>query len=179
MARGLPYGGRVLNRWLPDGPGGIVTWRGEVRDEWIDANEHVNSTHYGLVIYDAHVEMTRLIGMDRDYMATRRSKVVATQTIVYERELLRGNQLEIRSWLLAVDRKRMHFFHELMCVNEGYRAATDEQVDLHVDLEARRVAAMDDDMVDHLREFSRRQLADGPPRGVGRVPTMPAHNDMR
>jgi acyl-CoA thioester hydrolase len=91
------------------------------------------------VIYDAHVEFTRSIGLGDDYVArTQCGKAVIESHMVYEREIALGDRIEVRSWLLAVDDKRLHFFHELFNATKGGRAATSEQIDIHIDLRARR-----------------------------------------
>ena len=114
-----------------------------VPDAWIDLNDHMNARHYGDLIYQAHELLSVRIGFDQAYVdATQNSKVVAESHLRYEREIRRDARLGVRSWLLAVDDKRLHFAHELLDLTGGFRAAFAEQLDLHVDLTVRRVAPM-------------------------------------
>ena len=137
--------------------------------EWIDVNEHMNATRYGLVIYDAHYNFTQQIGLGDDYVAQYDcGKVVVESHMVYEREIVLGDELEVVSWLLAVDAKRMHFFHELYNRSKGCRAATSEQVDVHVDLRARRSAPLPEALRGSLLERVRQDIKAGLPDGVGR-----------
>jgi len=146
----------------------LVLLRTTVPREWIDINEHMNATHYGLVIYDAHVRLTEVLGIGEDYVrATQCSKVVVESHMVYEREVALGDEIEVRSWLLAVDAKRLHFFHELWNVTRGARAATSEQVDVHVDLKLRQSARFPEPLYQALQERVREMLAVPAPRGVG------------
>ncbi len=146
----------------------VVTLRAVVPERWIDINGHMNATHYVLVIYDAHVEFTRSIGLGDDYVArTQCGKAVIESHMVYEREIALGDQIEVRSWLLAVDDKRLHFFHELFNATKGGRAATSEQIDIHIDLRARRSSPLPDDLRQALRQRVRANLAQIQPGGVG------------
>lgn len=136
--------------------------------EWIDVNEHMNATHFGLVVYDAHYNFTQQIGLGDAYVAEHNcSKVVLESHMVYEREIVLGDELEVVTWLLAVDAKRMHFFHELYNRSKGCRAATSEQVDVHVDLAARRSAPLPEYLQQSLQQRVRADLSAGLPGGVG------------
>ena len=145
-----------------------LTLRTLCPSDWIDVNEHMNATHYTLVIYDAHVALTEQLGLADDYIdSTGCGKVVLESHLVYEREVGLGDELEVRSWLLAVDDKRLHFFHELYNMSRDCRAATGEQVDLHVDLRQRGAAPFPAWQREELRTVVRSMCSVTPPRGVG------------
>lgn len=146
----------------------ITTLTTTVPESWIDINGHMNSTRYGLVIYEAHVEFTRIIGMGDDYVEhTQCSKAVLESHITYEREVGLGADLEVRSWLLAVDYKRLHFFHELYNQTKACRAAVCEQVDIHLDLQRRRSAPFPEALYAGLQARVRENVAISRPSGVG------------
>ena len=156
---------------LPAVPGPHRTLETHVRDEWIDVNGHMNAQFFGLVIYDAHARFTDLIGLGDDYVErTGCGKVVVESHITYERELRRDEAISVDSWLLGIDDKRAHFFHELRSLTSGHRVAAGEQLDLHFDLTARRVAPFPADVRARLEELSRSQCAAGVPAGTGRTP---------
>ena len=116
-----------------------------VPDGWIDVNDHMNARFYSDVIYEAHALFTTRIGLGDDYVASSgNGKVVVESHLIYEREIRKGALLGVRSWLLGVDDKRLHFAHELLNLSDGVRAAFCEQLDLHVDLNARRAAPLSD-----------------------------------
>lgn len=143
--------------------------RTRVQPEWIDVNNHMNARYYGLVIYDAHVLLTEYLGLSNDYVAaTNCSKVVAESHIIYERELMLGDEIEVVSWLLAVDAKRLHFAHELYHAQQGYRAALGEQLDIHVDLRLRRSAPFAPEVYRRLAAVAAAHAALPPPAGLGR-----------
>lgn len=146
----------------------VSTLRVTVPTEWIDVNGHMNATHYGLVIYEAHVTFTRQLGLGEDYVQrTGCGKAVLASHMVYEREVALGDELEVRSWLLAVDAKRLHFFHELHNLGKGCRAATAEQVDIHIDLALRQSSALPEVLFAALQQRVLANLDAGPPPGVG------------
>lgn len=146
----------------------FIGLRTVVPEEWIDINGHMNSTHYGLVVYDAHVAMTEAIGMGEDYVAASNcGKAVLESHLIYEREISEGDELEIRSWLLAVDTKRLHFFHEVYNLTHGFRAAAAEQVDIHMDLAARRSCKLPEDLYLQLQQRVKACLAVTQPDGIG------------
>ncbi|PTR24756.1 (3S)-malyl-CoA thioesterase [Rhodococcus sp. OK519] len=161
----------MTERLLPTAPGPYRSLETHVRDEWIDVNGHMNAQFFGLVIYDAHARFTDLIGLGDEYVEqTGCGKVVVESHITYERELRRDEAIVVDSWLLGVDDKRAHFFHELRSPASGHRVAVGEQLDLHFDLSARRVASFPDDVRAGLEELSSAQCAAGLPVGTGRTP---------
>lgn len=143
--------------------------RTRVQPDWIDVNDHMNSRYYGLVIYDAHVLLTQYLGLGDDYVAANNcSKVVAECHIIYERELMLNDEIEVVSWLLAVDAKRLHFVHELYHAEQGYRAALGEQLDIHVDLTQRRSAPFAPALYERLSAIAAAHAALPPPAKLGR-----------
>lgn len=140
----------------------------KVPNEWIDVNGHMNATHYGLAVYDAHFNFTEAIGLGEDYVnKTSCGKAVLESHMVYEREVSEGDKLEIKSWLLAVDSKRLHFFHEVYNVTKGFRAATSEQVDIHIDLNKRASAPLPSDLYTSLQKIVTSHLSIAQPQGIG------------
>jgi acyl-CoA thioester hydrolase len=146
----------------------FIAHRVTVPAAWIDINDHLNATHYGLIVYDAHALFSEAIGLGARYVQqTRCGKAVLESHLIYEREVSLDDALEVRSWLLAVDHKRLHFFHELFNVTTGVRAAAAEQVDIHIDLAARRSSAMPAEVFSSLQQWVREALAQPLPLGIG------------
>jgi acyl-CoA thioester hydrolase len=67
--------------------------------------------------------------------------------INYLREVVVNDPLRFTFQLLDYDSKRQHFFGCMYQAKEGYLAATHEWLTIHVDLKARRSAAMPEDKV--------------------------------
>ena len=87
--------------------------------------------------------------------------------MIYEQEVSKGDELEIRSWLLAVDSKLLHFFHEVYNLTRGNRSAASEQVDIHIDLTARKSAALPHDLYSQLQQRVEANLKFPRPAKVG------------
>lgn len=145
-----------------------------VGEEWIDVNAHMNAQHYYSVIYQAHVLMTDYLELSGDYVSQRQlSKVVVESHNRFERELRLGDPIEVRSWLLGVDAKRLHFFHEIWHAQAGYRAGTGEQIDVHVDLRTRRSAAFPAGVLARLQAVAAAHQAVQPPANCGALRLTP------
>lgn len=153
---------------VPRGP--VPSFRCRVEDSWIDFNDHMNAMYYGIIVYRGQAEFSAIIGMGGDYVdRTGLGKVVVQASLGYEREVRRGDELEIRSWLLGSDSKRIHVLHEVFSLGTRRRVAVSEQLDLHFDLATRRPCPMTPEQRHYLAEFSRIQTAAGLPDGIGRT----------
>lgn len=148
-----------------------------VPKSWIDVNKHMNVTHYGLAVYDAHFNFSQEIGLGEEYAKNNeRGKAVLESHMIYENEISEGDELEIRSWLLAVDAKRLHFFHEIYNCTTGQRSATSEQVDIHIDLRERRSAPLPDNLIIQLKERVVANLEFPLPEKLGSTLRPPVNN---
>lgn len=144
-----------------------------VPPEWIDVNEHMNARYYTIVIYNAHSLFSEYIGVGENYVqATRCGKSVVESHLIYERELRVGDRIEVATRLLAVGEKRMHFYHEVFNVEQGYRAAVGEQLDIHVDLTSRRAAPLPLDLFASLQAIAQAHATLPAPDKIGRSVTM-------
>ena len=168
-----------------DTNGPLELHREIVRPEYIDWNGHMNVAYYMLVFDHATDELFDYVGLDEAY---RRERGFTTFTlegqITYQREVLEGDPLRITTQLLDVDHKRAHYFHRMYHAEEGYLAATNELLSLHVDNRKRRSAPFPDDI--HARwaelhaahaDLPRPQEA-GRPMGIRRRPGA-ASSDQR
>jgi acyl-CoA thioester hydrolase len=139
------------------------TYRDHVRPEWIDHNRHMNMGYY-LVVFDLATDaFLAWVGLDE---AHRRSRQVSTfcleAHVTYHREVRSGAPLRFTTTLLAHDDKRIHYFHQMYHATEGYLAATNELLSLHVTQATRRSAPMAPEILTRLAEI--RRAHDGLPR---------------
>lgn len=115
-------------------------FEGEVKSEWIDLNGHMNLAYY-IVLFDQAFDLI-LAEWNLDWEYTKRTNqglfAVETHTL-YEQELVAGAAVRVRSWVIDVDSKRLHVAHEMYRASDMRRAACIETLNLHVDLENRRV----------------------------------------
>jgi len=153
------------------------SYRVTVPTEWIDIIGHMNSTRYGLAVFEGQKCFCRAIGLGEAYVErTGCGNVVIESHLIFEREVALGDELAVHSWLLGVDHKRLHFFHELMNLSSGVRAAAAEQVDIHFDLAQRRSAPFSAKTYEHLQGVVRQFLSRPAPAKVGSRIRPPANS---
>ncbi len=70
--------------------------------------------------------------------------------------------------MLDHDHKRVHYFHAMHDAREGWLAATNELVAMHVDMASRRSAPFAQDTQDRLAAMRAAHAALAPPAQVGR-----------
>jgi acyl-CoA thioester hydrolase len=148
----------------------LDAYRDVVRAEWIDHNGHMNMGYY-LVVFDlATDEFMRWVGLGTDH---RRTHCVTTfcleAHVTYHREVREDDPLRFTTQLLAYDAKRLHYIHAMYHATEGYLAATNELMSLHVALETRRGATMAPEVLARLAEIQAAHAALPRPPQVGRV----------
>lgn len=107
--------------------------------EWIDYNGHMNLAYYVVVFDQATDALYDRLGIWLPYrQATGNSCFTVETHTIYEQEVKLGDRVRVHTHLLGADAKRLHYFHEMFHVGEGYRAAVQELMALHVDLSVRR-----------------------------------------
>ncbi len=151
-------------------PAPFVGYRTEIKPEWIDFNGHFNAGFYCVVFDDAISDWMAFLGLDR---AHRDAHEVTTFTveghITYERELRQGDPIEIRTQLLDWDAKKLHYIHFMHHRNDGFVAATNEVLSLHISQRTRRSAPMAPEIVDRVNRVGAAHRVLATPPQVGRV----------
>ncbi len=143
--------------------------RDVVRPEWIDENGHLNMGYYVVAFDRATDTWLDHIGLS----AIERERSGATtftlkSHVNYLRELRGAAPLQVTTRLLAFDQKRIHYFHEMYHATDGFLAATNELMSLHVNLATRRAGPMAGDVLARLADIlSRHETLPVPPQ-VGR-----------
>ena len=127
-------------------------YRDRVRPEWMDHNGHMNMGYYVVVFDFATDEFFRWIGLGASHRSAKRVTTFALEAhVTYHREVREGDPLRFTTLLLAHDAKRLHYFHQMYHADEGYLAATNELMSLHVSEETRRGAPMAPEILEWLR----------------------------
>lgn len=118
-------------------------YRDVVTPDFIDYNGHMNVGYY-VVLFDRATDvMLDAIGLGAAYAErTNRSTFAVEAHVTYQRELVEGDPIAVETQILDHDAKRIHYFHRMLHAEEGYVAATLEQLSLHIDLDARRSVEM-------------------------------------
>ncbi|MEQ8207032.1 MAG: thioesterase family protein [Woeseia sp.] len=120
---------------------GVTVSEGVVIPDWIDVNGHMNVAYYVLIFDRAVDDLWARLGITDEYIATTRGSTFAVENhITWQRELKEGERYVVTSQLLAYDEKRIHQLQRMYHADEGFLAATGEWMNLHVNLDTRRVS---------------------------------------
>ena len=148
----------------------FVGLRTEVKPEWIDFNGHFNAGYYFVVFDDAVSDWTDYIGLDRDHRERHDVTTFSVEGhITFERELSLGDPIEIRTVLLGFDAKKIHYIHLMHHAAEGWLAATNELLSMHISNRTRRSAPMAPEVQERLAAVAAAHAALDVPPQVGRV----------
>jgi acyl-CoA thioester hydrolase len=145
-----------------------------VEQEWIDYNGHMNMAFYN-VVFDRGVDLGgRRIIKKAEYAA---EGIVTSFTlevhVTYLQELMLGDPIRVELQLLDYDSKRMHFFEQMYHAEEGYLAATSEQITMHVDMQTRRSAPFPAQALEHIEALTAAHRGLPRPPQVGHVIGIP------
>ena len=112
-----------------------------VLPEWIDYNGHMNVGFYGVAFDKATDVLLDHLGAGEEYRHRENASTFVLEAhLTYDREVGDGDPLRFDTLVVDADQKRMHVFHMMYHDAEGYLAATNELMILHIDLSIRRAA---------------------------------------
>jgi acyl-CoA thioester hydrolase len=155
-------------------PAPFDRYQGEVRPEWIDHNGHMNLAYYTVLFDYATDLMFAELDLGLDYRQRTNLGTFVTETHNrYERELLVGDKVRVTIQILSADDKRLHLAHEMFRLDNGERAATQELMFLHVDLNARRACPFPPELHARVHEAAAAHAHLPPASWVGRHVGMP------
>lgn len=151
-------------------PSPLEIHRSTVLPEWIDYNGHMNVAYYVLAFDQATDAFLDYLGLDHAYKKKANvTTFVADMNVTYIREVVAGDPLRFTTQLLEFDDRKFRYFHSMYHAEEGWLAATNELLSLHIDLSMRRVGPMAPVILEKLRQVLDAHSKLPPPRGAGRV----------
>jgi acyl-CoA thioester hydrolase len=147
----------------------------QIEPQWIDYNGHLNMAYYN-VLFDRAIDQFWLeLGIGSDYMKTRNGSTFTAECHVrYLREIHLGDPVQVSVLLVAADEKRLHIFEELRHATEGWLSATSENLTVHMDMAARKVAPFPVDIRAGIQRVLNLHCAVTRPEGIGRKIAMPS-----
>jgi acyl-CoA thioester hydrolase len=169
-----PREGSRAGAWPPEPgiPAPLRLHETLVKPEWADYNGHMSESVYLLVFGDSADAFFRFFGIDEDYRASGRSLFTVETHLRNLREAYVGDRLRLTLQVLGVDTKRLHILHEMLDDDDRV-LSTAEQLLLHVDTQAGRVAAFPDEIGERLQQIRAAHEALPVPAYVGRVIQIP------
>ena len=140
-----------------------ATYCGTVYPWQCDHVGHMNIMWYVGKFDEANWNLFARIGLTPTYLReSNRGMAAVQQNIIYRRELLAGDIVEVKSVLLEIRDKSIRFRHEMRNAETGEIAASCEITGVHMDRQARKSAAF----TDAIRKLAMRQLAVPEPAAV-------------
>lgn len=145
-----------------------------VEPAWIDYNGHLNMAYYNVLFDRAVDEVYELVGIGLDYLKRHNhSTFTAEVHLRYVRELQENDPVRVTFQLLDYDSKRIHYFEQLFHATEGWVSATSENMTLHVDMAAKKVAPFPDTIMRSLARMKSAHARLPLPEAAGRRIAMP------
>ncbi|WID97737.1 thioesterase family protein [Bosea vestrisii] len=145
-----------------------------VETQWIDYNGHLNMAYYHVLFDRAVDEVFSLVGLNQDYVETRKASFFSAEChVLYKRELTASDLVRVTAQLIAFDDKRLHYYLEMRHASEGWLASTSENLSLHVDLTDRKVTPFPADILANLAIMKAAHARMPRPATVGRMIGMP------
>lgn len=120
---------------------GLCLWEGPVAAAWIDANGHMNESHYLALASHASDALLARVGAGPSYAQSGLSFYAVETHICHRAEARLGAPLAVWTAVLGVDDKRLHIWTRIF--RGDVWAAGVEQMLLHVDQRAGRACPMD------------------------------------
>ena len=149
-------------------PAPLVSPTQTVIEDWIDYNGHLNMAFYNVIFDRAVDHFYDLLGVGAQYAGSGAGSCFTMEIHVhYLNEVSLDDELELHLQLLDYDSKRLHYFQQMYHKEQGYLAATSEQLALHVDLNTRRSGAFPQHVLDKLDAMANTPLRLDAPVQVG------------
>lgn len=149
-------------------------YREVIDPAWTDYNGHLNVAYYALVFDRATDCFLDAIGIGARYAAeTRASTFVVEAHTTYLKEVHAKAAVLVTTRLVAFDRKRIHYVHQMQLEQGGETVAMQEQLSVHVDLTTRRSAAWPEAIRTLLGAVAASDAQAGLPEGIGRSICLP------
>lgn len=116
-----------------------------VPPEWIDYNGHMNVGYYLLPFEQAAKPFFKWLDLSARYREESGCTTYAAEAhLTFEREVIEGDRLRFETYLLAYRAKVIDAIHLMYHADEGYLAATNEVVYVHVDSQSKSARPFSD-----------------------------------
>lgn len=153
----------------------LTTYKTPVLKDWVDYNGHLRDAFYLLIFSYATDAFMDLIGLDssnRD--ASGHSLFTLEAHINYLHEVKLDEQVEVRTQIVAHDKKRVQLYHSLHRAGIDEALAASEQMLLHVDLaNGPKSAPFSEQSLGKLAEMMELHTDQPKPAYIGRVIGLP------
>lgn len=152
----------------------LITFEGEVRQEWTDYNGHLRDAFYLLIFSYATDGFMARIGLDEAGRETNGHSLFTLEChLNFLHEVKQDETVVVHTRLLGHDHKRVHLYHSLHLRGAAVELAASEQMLLHVTLEGPKAAPFGAPTAQALRALADKQPSLPLPTWVGRTMALP------
>ena len=152
----------------------LTPYRTAIQPEWVDYNGHLRDAFYLLIFSYATDALMDQLGLDEAGRArTGHSLYTLECHLNYLAEVKLGAEVEVRTQLLAHDRKRLHIHHGLYYPGGAELLAASEQMLMNIDSKAGRSTPFDGQVLVRVQALGEADRALARPAWVGRVIGLP------
>ena len=129
----------------------------------------MNVAYYVLAFDRATDALYDALGIGWDYVSREHKSVFTlAMNVDYVHEVLAGDRVRIATRVVDHDPKRIHYFHEMHHALDGWLAATNELLAMHVDMATRRSAPFPDPIAARIARMHAAHAKLSSPYSVGR-----------
>lgn len=127
---------------------GTVTYKGVVYPQHCDHMGHMNVAWYVSKFDEATWNFFALLGLTPSFLKqAERGMAAVEQHIFYKREMLAGDVVEVRSRLIELKSKAVHFAHDMFNAETGVLTASTELTGVHIDTQLRKAVPFTSEIV--------------------------------
>lgn len=148
--------------------------REAVRPEWADYNKHLNDAFYLVIFSHATDHMMDQIGLDAaGRERSNHSLFTAELHLNYLKEVKVGAEVRVETTFLGHDAKRLHIFHTMYVGDGTEPVATNEQMQLSMDMTGPRVSPFQPDVLAVIEKIAAEHARLPKPAQMGRAIALP------
>ncbi|OHC45783.1 MAG: 4-hydroxybenzoyl-CoA thioesterase [Pseudomonadales bacterium RIFCSPLOWO2_02_FULL_63_210] len=152
----------------------LTPYRTAIQPEWVDYNGHLRDAFYLLIFSYATDALMDRLGLDEAGRARTGHTLYTLEChLNYLAEVKLGAEVEVRTQLLAHDRKRLHIHHGLYYPGGEQLLAASEQMLMNIDSRSARSAPFDEQVLARVLALGEAHRGLPPPAWVGRVIALP------
>ena len=125
-----------------------------IKSEWTDYNKHLNMAYYVLVFDQAWEILLEKFNMGESSAKTSGMSTMVVETnTTYDSEVKEGEEVEVTLTYFDHDKKRLHYKLEMIEKKSKKLSSTIEMLQIHVDLNKRKVAEFDEERINLMDKF--------------------------
>lgn len=148
----------------------LPTYRTIISPDWVDYNGHLRDAFYLLIFSHATDALMDVLGLDEAGRARTGHTLYTLEChLNFLAEVKEGEQVEVRTQLLAHDAKRLHIHHGLYRSGEDASLAQSEQMLMNIDGAAGRGAPFDEQVALRVVQLASEHQGLPQPDCVGRL----------